>query len=355
MQRFRVVLALVLSLAAVMWAAPVLADNAPGSASVTITDTGFNPPSVTVAPGGSVTWTNQGSQVHTATSSGTVPASFDTGGLGNGQTKTWTFAQPGTYTYSSYPDCLNGNISATFQCGTYTVVVSPAVPSAAPSGATPSQPAATGTPAMTNANVTITDSGFSQHTIALTLNGTVTFVNTGSVVHNATSTSGAPLPFDTGGLAPGQSTSIQFSLPGTYNFNSATDCLNGNNNAAFSCGTPNAIIVAPVPAGATSASVPNIGTVFVYMKDDVGYQPASLTVKAGTTVTWLNVGANAHSVQSDFGVNPAFDSGGISEGGSFSVTFNTPGTYTYHSAADPVFSGTTQTGYRFTGKVIVTS
>ena len=90
-------------------------------------------------------------------------------------------------------------------------------------------------PPPSSASITINDSGFSQRAVTIALNGTVSFTNGGSNIHTATTT-GGPLPFDTGGLAPGQATSFNLSLPGVYPFNSATDCLNGNNNAGFNCG-----------------------------------------------------------------------------------------------------------------------
>lgn len=63
------------------------------------------------------------------------------------------------------------------------------------------------------------------------------------------------------------------------------------------------------------------------------FQPATITVAAGTTVTWTwNAGASAHSVQS-LG-SPSFASSTIMTGGgaTYSVTFNTPGTYQYDCA-----------------------
>ena len=51
---------------------------------------------------------------------------------------------------------------------------------------------------------------------------------------------------------------------------------------------------APAPVGATTTTAPNVGTMFIYIKDDAGFQPSKLTVKPGTTVTWLNLGQQAH-------------------------------------------------------------
>jgi plastocyanin len=177
-------------------------------------------------------------------------------------------------------------------------------------------------------------------------------INNGQQVHTLT-TGNAPATLDTGGLATNQSKSFVLSALGTYEFSSATDCLNGNKNAQFDCSTPNTITVTSAPVGATNLTTPGIGSTLIYIHDDTGFDPVTKTVPVGTTVTWLNLGRQAHSVQSDAGVNPPFNSGGVSQGGTFTVTFSQPGTYSYHSSADPVFNGSTQTGYRFSGKIVV--
>jgi plastocyanin len=57
------------------------------------------------------------------------------------------------------------------------------------------------------------------------------------------------------------------------------------------------------------------------------FNPDSLSIKVGETVTWTNKDSYAHTVTSDNGV---FDSGNIASGATFSFTFNTEGTYSYH-------------------------
>ena len=68
--------------------------------------------------------------------------------------------------------------------------------------------------------------------------------------------------------------------------------------------------------------------------------PKTLMVPAGTTVTWVNNEAVTHSVTSNTGL---FDSGNLTKGMTFKYTFETPGTYTYHSVNN---SGAT-------GKIVV--
>jgi plastocyanin len=66
----------------------------------------------------------------------------------------------------------------------------------------------------------------------------------------------------------------------------------------------------------------------IEMGDDV-FQPALLTVTAGTKVTWVNKGHKAHTVVSN---DKLFDSGLVNIDGQFSHTFDAPGTYPYHCA-----------------------
>lgn len=62
------------------------------------------------------------------------------------------------------------------------------------------------------------------------------------------------------------------------------------------------------------------------------FSPASVTVPAGTTITWTNQDTAPHTVTSDTGL---WDSGTVNTGGSYSRTFSTPGTFPYHCAIHP--------------------
>lgn len=72
------------------------AAHAAAGASVTIKDFSFGPAAITIHVGDAVTWLNQGPSSHTATASGI----FNTGVLGKGQSASYTFTRPGTFTYS---------------------------------------------------------------------------------------------------------------------------------------------------------------------------------------------------------------------------------------------------------------
>ncbi|SVE31573.1 uncharacterized protein METZ01_LOCUS484427, partial [marine metagenome] len=66
--------------------------------SVNIQSMAFSPNTITIQVGDSITWTNQDSFSHTATST-SGPVSFDSGTLSNSATFTFTFTTPGTYQY----------------------------------------------------------------------------------------------------------------------------------------------------------------------------------------------------------------------------------------------------------------
>jgi plastocyanin len=70
---------------------------------------------------------------------------------------------------------------------------------------------------------------------------------------------------------------------------------------------------------------------------DFAFQPTSIEVPAGSTVTWTNTGAAPHTVTAD---NGAFDSGRLKPGATFSQIFATPGTFTYHCEIHPKMTGT---------------
>ena len=73
--------------------------------------------------------------------------------------------------------------------------------------------------------------------------------------------------------------------------------------------------------------------------DNYSFSPGSLTVPAGTTVTWTNRDGEVHTVVADDSA-PSFKSAGLDTDDSFSFTFNKPGTYAYHCSLHPHMTGT---------------
>ncbi len=80
--------------------------------------------------------------------------------------------------------------------------------------------------------------------------------------------------------------------------------------------------VSPAPVAAAAA---------VSIKD-FSFQPATISVPVGGTVTWTNNDTTGHTVTADDG---SFDSGTVSPGATFSQTFATAGTFTYHCNIHP--------------------
>lgn len=73
---------------------------------------------------------------------------------------------------------------------------------------------------------------------------------------------------------------------------------------------------------------------------DMAFSPASVTVKAGTTVRWTNRDAEEHDVTPD---QPNADFQGselLSQNQTYEWTFDTLGTYTYHCGPHPQMRGT---------------
>jgi plastocyanin len=73
---------------------------AAASGSVTISDFQFAPASITVDVGDTVTWSNDGPTAHSATATG---GSFDTGIFPEGQSRSHTFTEAGTFAYICTP------------------------------------------------------------------------------------------------------------------------------------------------------------------------------------------------------------------------------------------------------------
>jgi YVTN family beta-propeller protein len=93
---------------------------------------------------------------------------------------------------------------------------------------------------------------------------------------------------------------------------------------------PRKIVIQPMPGAAVAAGA---GVTI----DKFAFSPTSMTVKAGQAVAFTNTDSVTHTATSTTG---AWDSGEIPTGGSFTVTLDQPGTYTYHCSIHPFMTGT---------------
>lgn len=82
-----------------------------------------------------------------------------------------------------------------------------------------------------------------------------------------------------------------------------------------------------------AGAAPRAATQTVNAKD-FEFDPKSITINVGDTITWKNAGAAPHTAQADDG---SFNSGNLAAGAEYSFTFNTAGTFPYfclyHGAA----------------------
>lgn len=86
------------------------------------------------------------------------------------------------------------------------------------------------------------------------------------------------------------------------------------------------VLVLPVSAASHDVTV-----------QDLAYDPASITVQVGDSITWTNNDGVPHTVTAD---NGSFDKPLDADGGTATLTFSTPGTFTYHCTIHPNMHGT---------------
>jgi plastocyanin len=97
---------------------------------------------------------------------------------------------------------------------------------------------------------------------------------------------------------------------------------------AFAMGAALACVLTPLAAQTDGVEV---------KIDNFVFSPERLTVKAGTTVTWINHDDIPHTVAAK---DRAFKSKVMDSDESFSFTFSTPGEYSYFCSLHPHMTGT---------------
>ncbi len=100
--------------------------------------------------------------------------------------------------------------------------------------------------------------------------------------------------------------------------------------------TPSAALTAAPSAEPSASSGGSGGEEAVTIKGFT-FAPAALSVKVGTTVTWTNQDGATHTVTFDVGDDT---SGDLGNGGTYSETFATAGTFPYHCAIHPSMKAT---------------
>lgn len=100
-------------------------------------------------------------------------------------------------------------------------------------------------------------------------------------------------------------------------------------------GMPSAPGPTSVPASATGSPAAAAGDQVTI--DNFAFAPATLTVKAGTTVTWTNRDEEPHTVAASDG---SFHSPGMGTGATYSHAFPTAGKFDYVCSIHPMMHGT---------------
>jgi plastocyanin len=160
---------------------------------------GFQPGTVTIDAGQSVTFGNAHDDLHTATG-----GSFDTGILQPDSMATITFDEPGTFPYACM---IHSELSGTVEVRGGSGTPESATPEASPASAAGGEVA-----------VSIEKLEFIPPEIRVTAGSAVTWTNEDVMAHTATSLDGT---FHTGNLAKGQSGSVTFDTPGQFDYQCA--------------------------------------------------------------------------------------------------------------------------------------
>ena len=98
-------------------------------------------------------------------------------------------------------------------------------------------------------------------------------------------------------------------------------------------------MTSPTPSTAPAASAATANAAVTI--SGFAFGPAAVTVTAGSMITWTNQDSAAHTVTADDG---SFDSSSLAQGATFSQTFSTAGTVTYHCKIHPSMTGTITVG-----------
>ncbi|MBW3632573.1 MAG: cupredoxin domain-containing protein [Chloroflexi bacterium] len=166
--------------------------------------------------------------------------------------------------------------------------------------------------------------GFVPGELTVDLGQTVAFVNAHDDEHTATGSG-----FDTGVINPGQVATVVLDTPGSF----AYACqihpeMTGRIGVRGEDGVVPQTQQAAQDAPADAAPVRII---------NLSFDPPELNVPTGTAVAWANEDTVPHTVTSVDGI---FDSSIFDPGGSFSWTFDQPGTFPYVCQLHPQMQGT---------------
>jgi plastocyanin len=122
-------------------------------------------------------------------------------------------------------------------------------------------------------------------------------------------------------------------------------CGSSGSSGTAATTAPRATATTPTTSATPSTTTPAAGTDTAAVEVAVkGYAfgPATLSVKAGTKVTFVNGDGEFHTATSEPSAPAAFDTGNIdpTKPGGATITLTEPGTYAYVCAIHPNMTGT---------------
>ena len=162
---------------------------------------------------------------------------------------------------------------------------------------------------------------------------TIRFVNADGERHRMRSQSG-PAEFDSHNLEPGQSYSMTLTAKGAYTYLDERDDENARYLGRIVVGGSSGSAPKPSSGGGWTSATPSSGA-SVSMAGRA-FNPATVTIAAGGSVTFRNDDDRAHTVTAKDG---AFNSGTIGEGGSWKRSFKQAGMFSYLCAIHPEMTG----------------
>lgn len=89
------------------------------------------------------------------------------------------------------------------------------------------------------------------------------------------------------------------------------------------------LLATPPLQSSSAADAPSTNSIVMKNFD---FSPMSLTIKAGSSVTWKNLDGEPHTVTS---VDGLFRSGALDQNDSYTFKFDVPGTYKYLCSIHP--------------------
>ena len=166
----------------------------------------------------------------------------------------------------------------------------------------------------------------------------ITWQNEDAERHRVRSSSG-PEEFDSGNLDPGDRFSFTFNRVGSYEYLDARneDAAGYHGRIVVTADVSPAVGGDPAGGGTAGDGAPAAASDVQVDIRDRAFLPAQVTVAAGGAVTWRNSDDRVHTATAN---DRSWDSGIFDTGGSYTRTFDAPGTINYFCVVHPDMTAT---------------